>query len=233
MDEQQQPKKSMGCFAKGCLVVLAVLVIFGAIGGVGAFWLYRKTLDTFSSDRPANVALEQPTTVALQQAEGKLHQLRTAVRDRTGTRIEFAAADLNTLIARDPAFVGLRGKARVGMAGDDMIVDVSAPLNSSNLPGLKGRWFNGRIQFRFGYEFGDFWFQAHLLETNGHRMASGPSDLSSSFMRGFSSAFGRNFNKGFRNGQVGNPQGEAFWKQIKSMSVQNERLVVETQGDSG
>lgn len=226
----QQPKTGMGCFAKGCLALIIVVLFLIVVGGGGGWWIYAKAVNSFTSDHSANVGIDQPSPVAFQQAEAKIEQLRNAVRNKTGATIEFSAADLNALIARDPGFVGMRGKMRVSAAGNDIILDLSAPLDTVPLPKFKDRWFNGRAQFGFAYDLGQFSFMAHSIEANGHRIASsGTSGFSSSFLQSFSSSYTRSFNQSFHKAQEKNQQGLDFWKQIKGMSIENGQLVVVTQ----
>src|SRR4051812_11486053 len=229
MNGDQLPKKGMGCFAQGCLALAIAFVGFVVVGGVGGWWMYNKTVKAFTSDRPAALQVDEPTDAAVQHAEGMLNQLRSAISNRTETSIAFSANDLNALIARDPAFAGLRGKARVNMSGNDMILDLSAPLDSAALRGLKGRWFNGRAQFGVNYNGGDFSFNARSLEANGHRIQrGGGSSMVTSFLQSFSSSFSQSCNQALHKGQESNPNGRAFWQQIKSMSVQNDQLLVVT-----
>jgi hypothetical protein len=226
----EQPKKGMGCFGKGCLalVILFLLLVIG--GGVGGWWIYGKVIRSITSDHPANIQIEQPDEAAFQQAEAKLNQLRNAVRNKTETTTEFSAADLNALIARDPAFAGIRGKTRVNMAGDDLILDLSVPLDSVPLPMLKGRWFNGLAQFQFSYDQDQFSFTAHALEANGHRIeGANGSRFSSAFLQSFGSSFTKGFNQSFHQAEERNPQGQLFWNQIKTISVENGQLAVTTQ----
>ncbi len=230
MNDQQPPKQGMGCFARGCLILVIVSLFLLIAGGIGGWWIYGKAISSFTSDHPANIQVDQPTSAAFQQAEAKLAQLRSAVRNKTETTTEFSAADLNALIARDPAFAGVRGKMRVNMVGDEMILDLSVPLDTITLPKLKGRWFDGRAQFQFVYDLGQFSFTAHWLEAKGHRIESnGSPGFSSSFLQSFGLSFTKSFNQSFHQAEEKNEQGRGFWKQIKTLSVQNGQLVVITQ----
>jgi hypothetical protein len=222
MNDQQLPKKRMGCFGQGCIALVIIVLFVVVVGGGGGWWLYNKAVDSLTSDHPTSVAIDQPSDMAFQQAETKMRQLRNAIRNKTDTTIAFSAADLNALIARDPGFAGTRGKTRVDMAGNDLILDLSGPLDTIKLPKLQGRWFNGRAQFGFAYDLGEFSFVAHSLETNGHRM------VNASFLRNFSSSYTRSFNKSFHNALGKNPQGSEFWNRVKGMSVQNGQLEVIT-----
>lgn len=230
MNDPQPPKKRMGCLGQGLIALAIIILLLVVIGGGGGWLIYNKGINGFTSDRPANVTVDQPSDVAFQQAETQLRQLRTAVRNKTKTTMAFSATDLNALIARDPGFAGMRNKTRVDMSGNDMILDLSAPLDTVPLPRFKGRWFNGRVTFHFTYDLGQFSFATRALETNGHRMEDdGMRGFSSSFLRNFSASYTRSFNQGFRKGQDRNAQGREFWDHIKTMSIQNGQLVVTTQ----
>ena len=225
------PKSGAGCFAKGCLALIVALVLIVVIGGAGTWWLYGKAIGSFTADRAAKIALEEPSPAALQQARTQLQQLQDGVRNRKEAIIEFSAADLNSLIASETTFAGLRGRVRVEMAEDDMILDLSAPLDSVRLPRFKGRWFNGRTQFRFNYDGADFIFTVKSIEANGHKIESdGTPGFNSAFLETGSSSFSRSFNDSFHKGQQSTAEAREFWDRIKSMSVRNGNLVVETKG---
>src|SRR5262249_52822688 len=152
--------------AQGCLTSIIVVVFLVVVVGGGGWFIYSKAINSFTSDQPANVAIDEPSPAEFQQAKMKLERLRAAIRNKTEATIDFSAADLNALIAREPGFTNLRGKVRVGLTGNDMMLDLSVPLDTVSFPGLKGRWFNGRAQFGFSYGQGQFSFDARALEAN-------------------------------------------------------------------
>ena len=218
----------MGCFARGCLALIIVFVAVVVVGAGGAWWLYGRVVNGFTAERAANVQIDEPAPNVIQQAQTRLRQLQDAVRNRTDATIAFSAADVNALIAHEPSFASLRGKVRVNIPGDDMILDLSAPLDTVPLPKFKGRWFNGRAQFGFTYDGTDFFFNTRALEANGRRIeAAGNSAFSSSFLQSFSSSFTKTFNESFHKGQQGNLQAHEFWDRVKSMSIRSGELVVE------
>ena len=94
----------MGCFAKGCLTVLIVgfILIAGVIGGT--WYLYVKTVDNLTSPAPADVQVEPPSESQFQTAENSMARLRKAIANNKETTVEFTAADLNALFARDLDF---------------------------------------------------------------------------------------------------------------------------------
>jgi hypothetical protein len=223
------PRSGSGGCVRGCVIGLIAFIVL-VVAGLGcAWWMYGKAVGEFTADQTASIAMEQPTPATLQQARTRLQQLQDAVRNGKETVIEFSAADLNSLIATDPSFATLRGRIKVYIPGDDMNVDVSAPLDTIPLPKFRGRWFNGKAQFRFNYDGTDFFFNARSIDANGHRIdGSGNSAFYTSFLRGLSSSFSRSFNESFHKGQQATPVARQFWSRVRSMTIRNGKLVVET-----
>ena len=101
-------------------------------------------------------------------------------------------------------------------------VEMSAPLDSAPLPKLRGRWLNGGARFGFSFSLGEFAFEPKWAEANGH---SFPEE----FFAAFTPSFNRRFNDGFRREGEKNDQAALFWKHIKTIAVDRDRLVVATQ----
>src|SRR5437870_10143828 len=129
-------RQGMGCFARGCLTLIIALFVLGVVVIGGAWLLYGKAINVFTASQPASIQIEQPTDAQFNAAEQKLSQLRRAIWNDEETSIEFIAADVNALIARDPAFAGARGKARVAMADSIVTLELSVPLDQVPFPKL-------------------------------------------------------------------------------------------------
>jgi hypothetical protein len=213
----------MGCFAKGCLTLLIVgFILIGCVIG-GSWYLYVRMVDNLTSPVPADVQVEPPSESQFQAAETKLTGLRTAADKNEATTVEFTAADLNALVARDPAFSDWRGRVRIEIADSTMTVALSAPLSSIPLPRVKKRWFNGTAQFSFTYESGAFSFDIKSAEAGGHHLPD--MFLSSSSL----ASFNESMNENFRNGLKGNDRSSEFWDNVKKMSLAGDKLVVTTE----
>ena len=215
----------MGCFAKGCLTVLIVgfILIAGVIGGT--WYLYVKTVDNLTSPAPADVQVEPPSESQFQTAENSMERLRKAIANNKETTVEFTAADLNALFARDPDFQDWRGRIRIEIADSTMTIALSAPLNSIPLPRMKNRWFNGTARFSFTYEAGTFSFDIKSAEAGGHHVPD--IFLSSSAISSFNESMNRSFRDELRN----NDRGSEFWNHVKTMSLEGDKLVVTTQAE--
>lgn len=215
----------MGCFAKGCLTTLIICFIF-VVGLIGVGWyLFVKTLDNLTSLAPSDVRIEQPTDSQFQAAENVKARLKQAIANNQETTVEFTAADLNALLARDPDLEDLHGRIRVEIADSLMTVAVSAPLHSLPLPKMKKRWFNGTARLGFTYQNSAFDFDIISAEAGGHSVPN-------IFLSGATiSSFNEGFNENFWDEMRKTDRGTEFWSHVKTMSLQGDKLVITTQSE--
>src|SRR5204862_1410131 len=222
MQTPQPAPSGMGCFAKGCLtLVIAGLVLMAVFVG-GSFFVLNRALQVFTSTQPVQIQVRQATPAERQVAKAKLDTLRSAARNHQETTIEFNADEINALIANEPEFSGARGHVRVAIANSIASLDVSAPLDSMHWKRLKGRWFNGNIQFGFSYVDENFNFDIRSAEASGHHFPR--AILTSDFMR----SCNRSFNDSFHKESAKRPDANNLWRHIKMASLQNDKLVVTT-----
>ena len=135
----------------------------------GSFFVVNRAINAFTSTQPVQIQVRQATPAERQVAKAKLDTLRSAARNHQETTIEFNADEINALIANEPEFRGARGHVRVAIANSIASLDVSAPLDSMHWKRLKGRWFNGNIQFGFSYVDDNFNFDIRSAEANGYQ----------------------------------------------------------------
>lgn len=213
----------MGCFAKGCLTILIVGFLLLACVLGGCWYVYVKTVDNLTSPAPADVQVQPPSESQFQTAETSMNRVREAVANNKETTVEFTAADLNALFARDPAFSDWRGRIRIEIADSTMTIALSAPLSSIPLPRVKKRWFNGTARFSFTYDAGTFSFDIKSAEAGGHHVPD--IFLSESSISSFSDSMNRSFRDEVKD------NGSDFWDHVKKMSLEGDKLVVTTQVD--
>lgn len=125
--------RGMGCFAKGCLILVVFLCVLFAAFVVGSMYALRHLKTTFFAtehvDLPPNNSTPEEQQLAL--AHWKIFE--RSARAHMPARIEMTADELNALIAANRE---LRGKAFVRLDGNVGRLQVSVPLES--------RWFRGR-----------------------------------------------------------------------------------------
>lgn len=161
-------RKGIGCFGKGCLILIVSLLALAAVFfGVG--YVSVRYAVTASAPR------ELPTVVTSETEERAVRQrwenFKSASRDRaaateavdaaqarTPPRIEFSASDINQLIAANR---NSRGKAFVSIENNVGHVQVSIPLEKV---GFSGRYLNGDFDVTASPD-GDPW-RIHVTKTS-------------------------------------------------------------------
>lgn len=127
----------MGCFGKGCLILVAFCLVLcvAFVGGTFLAVRYLRTSYFVSSQAPL------PATTATQEeqrlAKAKWDEFERGARAHEARRIEMTADELNALIASEP---NLRGKAYVAIDDDTARLKVSMSLDEIKM--LRGRYMN-------------------------------------------------------------------------------------------
>jgi hypothetical protein len=179
----------MGRFAKGCLILIALGILF-VVGGIGgAYWSLRHI---YLSDKPAPIpeasapsetsAATPGETSAAAPGETsdtvreRLDTLKSAARAHERTGVEFTAAEINALIAANRKSSGL---AFVRIDGNVAQVQLSIPLERFDVPfrnafGLGDRFLNATVSVVAPPGTNANNVQLSEVTLNGH---SFPSDL--------------------------------------------------------
>ena len=185
------PKRGMGCFGKGCLIVIAsgILLVVGGIGGT--YWSVRHV---YLSDKPAPVpeataptatsaAAPGETSVATAREKGaevreRLDTMKKTARAHEQTGVELTAADINALIAANRKSAGT---ASVGIAGNVLQAQVSIPLERLDVPfqsafGLGDRYLNATATITAPPGTNASSVQLSAVTLNGHTIPAGLLD---------------------------------------------------------
>jgi hypothetical protein len=215
------PRQGSGCCVKGCLTLL-ILAFLCLAAVVGSSWYIYHQLATNNliSDAPADLRLEEPSEKQYRSAEDALARVKNAKEsDQT---VAFTAADLNALLAKDPDFKDLSGHVRVDIRNSTMTVNVSAPLDMLRMWSMRGRWFNGTLRFRGGYESGVFRIKIESARGGEYEV---PGFIISSINTTIDKSL--NENTGDWQNDAG---GSEFWRHVKSLKLEDDKVVVTTQG---
>ncbi len=203
-------------------MVVIALILLALVVGTGWFF-YGKTLNAFTAEAPVTIQIAAPTEADTATGTEKLERLRGAIGSQQSVTAELTAGELNALIARHPSFTDLRGKFRVGIANSVLDVAMSVPLSDLPLPRLKHRWFNGTARFGLVYDEDRFNLAVKSLEANGQSI-----DLSG--FQSFADTFNNSFNEGFNKAQRKNRESDEFWRNVKSITVVDDKLIITTKG---
>ena len=182
------PKRGMGCFGKGCLILIAsgILLVVGGIGGT--YWSFHHYL----SDKPAPIpetsapsetgpvtpgetSAPAPSEKSAEVRE-RLDTMKKAARAHEQTGVELTAADINALIAANRKS---RGTASVGINDNTLQAQFAIPLQRLDVPfrsafGLSDRYLNATVTIVAPPGTNASNVQLSEVTLNGHRI---PADL--------------------------------------------------------
>ncbi len=140
-------RKGIGCFGKGCLILIVSLLVLAAVFfGVGYVSVRSAVTASAPRELPTVVTSETEERAVRRRWENFKSENRDraaatetvdAAQARTPPRIEFSASDINQLIAANR---NSRGKAFVSIENNVGHVQVSIPLEKVGFP---GRYLNG------------------------------------------------------------------------------------------
>src|SRR5215216_2677946 len=186
------PKRGMGCFGKGCLLLLVFGILLVVIGVGGTYWSVRNV---YLSDKPAPI----PETSAPSEMTGpatpgetsvgapseksaevreRLDTMKQAARAHEATGVELTAADINALIAANPKS---SGAASVGINDNALQAQFSIPLQRLDVPfrsafGLSDRYLNATVTIVAPPGTNASNVQLSEVTLNGHTISAGLLD---------------------------------------------------------
>ena len=152
--------RGMGCFGKGCSILIVLAILFVVVGVGGTYWGLRHV---YLSDKPAPIpettaptetsaATPGETSVATPSEKSaevreRLDTMKKATRAHEATEVELTSADINALIAANRKS---RGTASVGINDTVLQAQFAIPLERLDVPfrnafGLSDRYFNATV----------------------------------------------------------------------------------------
>jgi hypothetical protein len=145
------PQKRMGCFARGCLILVVFGIVLILACCAGFYWGYRHYSAIVRgpillakagaiSNSPRPLPEYNPPQQEIQAVEKRWQDFENAAQQRQPAEIQLTADDINGLIAANRH---ARGKVFVSIEGNQLSVQTSVPLNKSF--GQSGYYLNGDI----------------------------------------------------------------------------------------
>ena len=144
-------KKGLGCFARGCLVLLIFAIVLAIAGFAGLYWgLHRNSALFYGSywlaktrslaEAPTPVPLFNASDQQIQGVQERWQDFEQKTRAGQAAEIELTADDINALIATSE---DARGKVFVSIDGNQLRLQVSVPIGA--FLGRPGYYFNGDV----------------------------------------------------------------------------------------
>jgi len=149
--EAPPPRKGLGCFGRGCLIVLVFAVVLAIAGFAGMYWgLHRHSALFYGSywlaktrsiaEAPMRVPEFSGSEQQIQRARESWQDFEQKTRAGQAAEIELNADDINALIATSD---DLRGKIFASIEGNRLRLQASLPIGG--ILGRPGYYFNGDV----------------------------------------------------------------------------------------
>ena len=187
-----QKKSGLGCFAKGCLGLVAVVLLTILLLGVGSYFLFSRGLVT---SRPTPLPVEELSPDALANVHERVAQFKSTLPASAPSPVEPAtpgetpvplpptpvperqlvvtASEINGLISANKKS---RGHAFVTLSGNTATVQVSIP--SDKVPGLPPGYLNGNFSITTAGPTPITELRVSKIEANGWPVPSGVLSMS-------------------------------------------------------
>lgn len=143
VDAPPPQKRGMGCFAKGCLTLLALIILLATAFVAGSYWAVRHLRESYSATASTPLPSAPLAADRIEQVRAQWDVFTAAAEQHRRARIELNAEEVNALIASEPDW---RGKAFVSIDGDVGHAQLSIPI--AEIAWLKGRYLNGACTIR-------------------------------------------------------------------------------------
>lgn len=147
--------------ALGLFVVIAVVTVV-----VGQRYLAGVVAE-YSSPDPAKLAEFTISNADWAALERRVKAFQAKVEAGEPAELELSGQDLNALIQKNPEAGEIKDRVRLEIKSDELLGDVSVPLDGLGLEMFKGRWLNGQGAFAVALQNGALAVNLRELKVNG------------------------------------------------------------------
>jgi len=167
-------RKAPGCLGWGCLTVALVGVIAILLVGAGFYRMYDG-IRNFTSDRPMKVPKAQLTAAQLANVNTRIEAFTKGAEAGKSRRLTLSMKELNVRINawRPLRLRGVRLYVE-RIENGHLVALVSMPFDAipvaSQVPGLRGRYVNGRARFAVSVNQGVLVVKLLGFEANRKRL---------------------------------------------------------------
>jgi hypothetical protein len=164
----EPPRKPRGCLFYGCLIagILALLTVLTIAGltylGVRAYFNVR---DQYTSPTPMVLPKLEMSDEERKALRDRIDAFSDALEDGEDAEpLVLTGDELNAFLLEDSE---MKDRIHFFVEGDQLKGEMSVPLGETGLPGLKGRYLNGKATFRASLQNGQLVINAESAEING------------------------------------------------------------------
>lgn len=163
IEDRPRRKSGCGCFLIGCLGTMLLMTLLASVGVWAGYRFYQSQLEQFTADAPVVLPGVDVSQEQVDATVQKLEDFEQQFEDgQSPQELIITIEEINALIARNP---DLRGRVSVSIEEGNLRANVSVPLDE--LPGGKGRFFNGSLTMHVELEEGVLIAYLVEAEANG------------------------------------------------------------------
>ncbi|MDR3636021.1 MAG: hypothetical protein P4L84_19620 [Isosphaeraceae bacterium] len=220
MDEYEPPieptepvKQPRGCLFYGCVTAVCVSLVVLVLIGLAAFSTYRyytRMVQQYTSTTPMELPKVELPAAEAEALDARVDAFKKSLD--TGKDVKplvLTADEINALIAKNPEF---KNRLHVEIPGDKIQGQISLPLDEIKLPGLKGRYLNGKASFAVMLTNGKLFVTLDALEVNGKPVSD--------------DALGSFRTQNLAAGYADNPENAAAIRKLESIEVKDGKLII-------
>ena len=220
MDEYEAPlepmepaKKPRGCWFYGCLTAgilgVAFLVIIG-LAGLNVYRSYTKMVNEYTSTAPMELPKVELPKEDAEALDARVEAFKKSLdTGKDAEPLVLTADEINALIAKNPEF---QNRVHVEIPGDKIEGQISLPLTQLGLPGLNGRYLNGKARFNVMLSNRALFVTLDALEVNGKPV---PDQALASFRA-----------QNLAAGYADDPDNAKTVEKLESIEVKDGKLIV-------
>jgi hypothetical protein len=222
----KQKKSGLGCFGCGCAILVAIVALFIVLAIVGSRVVYSWG-QSYTSPTPVTVPITDRGDAVYSSARQKIDAFGDAFERMQPATLHLSSDEINTLIARDPAYADLRGHLHVTLQNDQAVVDSSNLIGDlgktalgpkgSNVP-LADRYLNAQSTGTIGFESTTHTvsFSLTTVQANGQTMSATTCAVLNIYFNLF-------LNQALQKDQVARD----FLARVQKADIENGELVLE------
>lgn len=207
-------KRTLGCFAYGCITVV-ILAVVGIVAV--SYWAknaFDGLVDTYTDAAPLELPIVEIADADLGELKDRVDVFRKAVdENESEARLELTADELNALILHDSQLEDLKGKVYLDIKDKQLVGEISLPLGELDVPFGEGRYLNGYGVFDVSLGRRGLKVFVKALEVNGN-------SLPEEFMGGL---MGENL---LKNAKFDDDT-EAFLERLRTFEILEDRVLLE------
>ena len=218
--------RGLGCFAKGCLTTIVVLMLFGV--GVGTLaWFIYDSGQAYLSKQPVPTRIAEATDEQYQAVLAKIEPFGQAMNEGHAATVELTADDLNTLIARLPQLAPLRGQTFLDIVNGQLVADLSFPVTEGG-PSPGQYFINAHTTLDASFASGKFTFALRHARPLQGEAKNGllPSMLRDPwFLQNYSEKINQDFNDFIHEQALKDPQIADILDKLRTVVLKDDKLI--------